>query len=57
MTHRLPDIRTPERILVIRVDLLGDVMYALWAVKSLRTAYPRAHLVMLTLPYTACARA
>jgi len=44
------DIR---RILVIRLDLLGDVLFTLPAVEGLRARYPTAHISLLTLPYTA----
>jgi lipopolysaccharide heptosyltransferase II len=43
----------PHRILVIRVDLLGDVLFSMTAVDGLRKSYPQARIVMLTLPYTA----
>jgi lipopolysaccharide heptosyltransferase II len=45
--------RAPERILVIRLDLLGDLLFSLPAVEGLRRAYPAAQITMLTLPYTA----
>jgi ADP-heptose:LPS heptosyltransferase len=41
-----------RRILVIRLDLLGDVVFSVPAVQALRAAYPRAELTLLTLPYT-----
>src|SRR5262249_26817290 len=41
-----------RRILVIRLDLLGDLIFSLPAVRALRAAYPRAELTLLTLPYT-----
>jgi lipopolysaccharide heptosyltransferase II len=40
-------------ILVIRIDLLGDVLFSTTAAEGLRRAYPDAHIAMLTLPYTA----
>lgn len=43
------DIR---RILVIRLDLLGDVLFTMPAVEGLRARYPVAHISLLTLPYT-----
>jgi lipopolysaccharide heptosyltransferase II len=43
----------PQRILVIRLDLLGDVLHSMTAVAALRAAFPNARIVMLTLPYTA----
>ncbi len=42
-----------RRILVIRLDLLGDVLFTLPAVEGLRARYPAAHISLLTLPYTA----
>ncbi|HLI28352.1 MAG TPA: glycosyltransferase family 9 protein [Chloroflexota bacterium] len=42
-----------ERILVIRLDLLGDLVFTAPLVAALRDAYPRAELVLLTTPYTA----
>lgn len=52
--HGVPDWpRTFDRILVIRVDLLGDVLFSMQAVQGLRRAYPSARICMLTLPYTA----
>jgi len=42
-----------RRILVIRLDLLGDVLFTMPAVEGLRARYPTAHIALLTLPYTA----
>jgi lipopolysaccharide heptosyltransferase II len=42
-----------RRILVVRVDLIGDVVLSLPAARALRRAYPEAHLDMLVLPTTA----
>ncbi len=42
-----------RRILVVRVDLLGDVVLSLPAVRALRRAYPRAQIDMLVLHSTA----
>lgn len=42
-----------REILVVRVDLLGDVLLTLPVVEGLRRAYPGARITMLTLPYTA----
>ena len=44
---------TPRRILVIRLDLLGDVLYSLAAPAALRHRYPDAEIDMVVLPYTA----
>ncbi len=45
-----PEVR---RILVVRVDLLGDVVLSLPAVRALRRAYPAADIDMLVLHSTA----
>ena len=42
-----------HRILVIRLDLLGDVVNSMTAVAALHERFPRARITMLTLPYTA----
>jgi lipopolysaccharide heptosyltransferase II len=39
-------------ILVVRLDLLGDVVFTLTMVEGLRATFPTAHIAMLTLPYT-----
>lgn len=44
---------SPSSILVIRLDLLGDVLFSTMAVRALRASFPGAHITMLTLPYTA----
>src|SRR5206468_2268069 len=46
------DPASVRRILVIRLDLLGDLVFAAPAVAALRAAYPDAELTLLTLPYT-----
>jgi lipopolysaccharide heptosyltransferase II len=45
--------RPPQRILVIRVDLLGDVVLSLPAVRALGRAYPEADIDLLVLKSTA----
>jgi lipopolysaccharide heptosyltransferase II len=40
-------------ILVIRLDLLGDLLFTLPLVRGIRVAYPGARIVLVTLPYTA----
>src|SRR6185437_13231157 len=40
----------PRRILVIRTDLLGDVVMTLPTVRALRRAYPDAQLDVVVLP-------
>ena len=41
------------RILVIRLDLLGDVVNSMTAVTALHERFPEASISMLTLPHTA----
>jgi lipopolysaccharide heptosyltransferase II len=48
-----PDRNVLQKILLVRVDLLGDVIYAMAAADALRDRYPTAHIAMLTLPHTA----
>lgn len=52
-----PDLRPGNpairHILVVRVDLIGDVVLSLPAVRALRRAYPDAKIDMLTLRSTA----
>ena len=43
----------PQHILVIRTDLLGDVVLTLPTVHALRRAYPLAHIDMVVLPANA----
>lgn len=55
---RAPSARAPrtgviQRILVVRVDLLGDVVLSLPAVRALKRAYPEAQIDMLVLSSTA----
>lgn len=45
-----PATFAPKRILVIRTDLMGDVILSLPAVHALRRAYPAAQIDMLVLP-------
>ncbi len=42
-----------RKILVIRLDLLGDVLLSMPAVEALHERYPVAEIWMMTLPYTA----
>ncbi|HZS02310.1 MAG TPA: hypothetical protein VFE37_26580, partial [Chloroflexota bacterium] len=44
--------RRVRRILVIRLDLLGDLVFSVPAIRALRAAFPAAELTVLTLPYT-----
>ncbi|GIW06251.1 MAG: ADP-heptose--LPS heptosyltransferase [Dehalococcoidia bacterium] len=55
VAQRLAD-RPPghvRQILVIRLDLLGDVVLSLPAVRALRVAYPEAEITMLVRPAAA----
>ncbi len=45
-----PATFAPQRILVIRTDLMGDVILSLPAVHALRRAYPAAQIDMMVLP-------
>lgn len=45
--------RGPKQVLLIRLDLLGDVARTMWLAAGLRAAFPDARLTVLTLPYTA----
>jgi ADP-heptose:LPS heptosyltransferase len=42
-----------RRILVVRLDLLGDVVLSMPALSALAAAYPDARIDVLALPYTA----
>jgi len=42
-----------RKILVLRLDLLGDVLLSMPAVEALHERYPAAEIWMMTLPYTA----
>jgi lipopolysaccharide heptosyltransferase II len=53
LRRRQAEEAEPSRILVIRLDLLGDVLNSMPAVDALRERYPRARITMLTLPYAA----
>jgi lipopolysaccharide heptosyltransferase II len=44
--------RHVHRILVIRLDLLGDLVFSVPAIRALRAAFPAAELTVVTLPYT-----
>ncbi|GAC1628937.1 MAG: lipopolysaccharide heptosyltransferase II [Chloroflexota bacterium] len=47
------DASSVKSILIIRIDLLGDIVFSMPAVVLLRHTFPHAHITMLTLPYTA----
>ncbi len=42
-----------RKILVLRLDLLGDVLLSMPAVEALHERYPEAEIWMMTVPYTA----
>ncbi len=42
-----------RKILVLRLDLLGDVLLSMPAVEALHERYPDAEIWMMTVPYTA----
>jgi lipopolysaccharide heptosyltransferase II len=42
-----------RRVLLVRLDLMGDVVHSMHAADALRERFPDAHITMLTLPYTA----
>ena len=43
----------PQRILVIRVDLIGDLVMSLTAVRALKRSYPQAQIDLLATPASA----
>lgn len=45
-----PETFAPRHILMIRTDLMGDVVLSLPAVHAMRRAYPEAEIDMLVLP-------
>jgi len=47
------DREAARRILVIRLDLLGDMVMSLPAIYALKRAYPNAEITALALPYAA----
>ncbi|HEY8287589.1 MAG TPA: lipopolysaccharide heptosyltransferase II [Chloroflexota bacterium] len=53
MRQVVPDHGDPTRILVIRLDLLGDLVNSMPAVEALHERFPEARITMLTLPHTA----
>ncbi len=44
---------TPERILIRGVNWIGDAVLTIPAIKSIRRAYPKAHICLLAKPWTA----
>src|SRR5215469_4289516 len=43
----------PRRILVIRLDLIGDLVLSLTAVRALKRTYPQAEIDLLAIPSSA----
>src|SRR5579885_3738013 len=48
-----PQTFHPRRILVIRLDLIGDLVLSLTVVRALKRAYPEAEIDLLALPSSA----
>lgn len=48
-----PDTFHPRRILVIRLDLIGDLVLSLTVVRALKRTYPAAEIDLLALPASA----
>jgi len=40
-----------KRILIIRIDRIGDVVLSTPVIKALRTAYPESYIAMMVRPY------
>lgn len=53
VTRRSPPSDRPRRILLIRLDLLGDVLFSMQGVEQMRASLPEAYIAVLVLPYTA----
>jgi len=43
----------PQRILVIRLDLIGDLVLSMTLVRALKRSYPQAEIDLLALPASA----
>lgn len=48
-----PELGGVRSILIIRLNLMGDLLFTLPSIVALRTAAPHARITMLVLPYTA----
>src|SRR5436305_11207220 len=48
-----PNSFHPRRILVIRMDLIGDLVLSLTVVRALKRTYPEAEIDLLALPASA----
>lgn len=51
--HPRPDPSRVRRVLLVRLDLLGDVVFSLASVQALKEAMPQAAVTMLVLPMAA----
>jgi lipopolysaccharide heptosyltransferase II len=51
--RRAPRPEEIRRILVIRLDLMGDIVFSIPAIELLAERFPRAHIDALALPYAA----
>jgi heptosyltransferase-2 len=47
---RIRDMRTPRRILVVKLATLGDLLTITPALRALRSTFPAAHIGVLTTP-------
>lgn len=45
--------QTIDRILICRLDLLGDLLFTRPLIQAMRETYPKATITLLSLPYTA----
>ncbi len=52
LRQRRPPVDSVDRILVIRIDLLGDLLFTRPLITALRDRFPEASISLLTLPYT-----
>ena len=43
---------SPQKILIVRTDRIGDVLLSTPVIKALRESYPDAHIAMMIGPYT-----
>ena len=50
--HKKKRVQTPQRILLVRTDRIGDVVLTTPILKTLRISFPKAHIGFLTTPFT-----
>src|SRR5258708_28281374 len=48
-----PETFQPRRILVIRLDLIGDLVLSMVIVRALKRTYPRAEIDLISVPASA----